>query len=227
MNRLVCVLCLNLLVSSTSATTIIDFLKYQGITYESHRFGVGRDLRESDLGPEITRVKYKFVWDGIHPGKQPDHGPEDAFAASLEIGAPVYQLKEYSSIFRLASRRKGRIVLFEVSRVPNATSGMDYLDLRNLEYLGIISGEDGVTELGAIKGAERINELVVQLAEAPVVRNQGAGPAQHFLAFHFRDGTASLKACSLDFGKLWPDILLPEEFVQAIKDAIPERGREP
>lgn len=193
-NYWICFLFLGPSISNLSATSIIDFLKYQGITYQYYRHGVGRELQNEDLGDEFTKVKYKFVWDGIQPGKQPAHGPDEAFAAHLDIGTSIFTVKGYLPTFRLAARRDGKIILFEASRVPNATKGSDYFDLRNVTYIGINSEEDGVTELAAIKDPERVTDLVWQVMNAPAKGGLGSDGPIYFIAFHFRDGTASARA---------------------------------
>jgi len=203
-----------------SATSIVDFLKYQGITYQNYGHEVGRELQDEDLEEELTKVKFKFVWDGIQPGKQPSYGPEEAYAAHLDIGTPIFTVKGYLPSFRLAARRKGRIILFEASRIPNATKGSDYFDLRNVAYIGINSEEDGVTELATIKDPEHVTDLVWHVMNAPAKGGLGTAGPRYFIAFHFRDGTASVRAFWIESGRLHSDIMLPPEFCEAIKKTI-------
>ena len=202
------------------ATSVIDFLKYQGTTYQNYRHGVGRELRAEDLGDELTSVKFRFVWDGIQAGKQPTYGPEEAYAAHLDIGTPIFTVKGYLPSFRLAARRKGKIILFEASRIPNATKGSDYFDLRNVEYIGVNSEEDAVTELAAIKDPERVNDLVRLVMDSPVEGGLGMAGPRFFIAFHFRDGTASARAFWIEPGRLHSDIMLPREFCEAIEKTM-------
>lgn len=203
-----------------SATSIVDFLKYQGVTYQNYGHEVGRELQDEDLEEELTKVKFKFVWDGIQPGKQPSYGPEEAYVANLDIGTPIFTVKGYLPSFRLAARRNGKIILFESSRIPNATKGSDYFDLRNVAYIGINSEEDGVTELAAIKDPERVADLIWHVMNAPAKGGLGMAGPRYFIAFHFRDGTASSRAFWIESGRLYSDIMLPREFCEAIEETI-------
>lgn len=89
------------------ATTLLDFIVFCGARPERQLVSVGRMLNESDLGVEITRVKFKIVWNGSRSGKQPDRRPDDAFALSLDVGSPIFEVKSCSPWFRLAARQEG------------------------------------------------------------------------------------------------------------------------
>lgn len=111
-----------LLMTSVSAAMVANFLKLGGITYVSAG-RIGRELRNEDLGPEITKVKFKFAWDGDRPAPDPSYGPDEAYAANLDIGTSIYAVKGYATTFRLAARKGGRIYLFEADTNPKARKG--------------------------------------------------------------------------------------------------------
>lgn len=210
---------IGLLVTTVSATSIIDFLKLGGINYVN-RGPIGRELRDEDLGAEITKVKFKFVWDGDRPGTQPSYGPEEAYAASLDIGTSVYALKGYATTFRLAARTSGKIVLFEADNNPKARKGSDLFDLSQVAYIGVNNEQDGVTELAAIKDPTLVANLVRGVLNAPIQNSADHSGLRYFIAFHFRDGTATSRAYWINSGELSRGIMLPPEFATTVKEAL-------
>src|SRR5688500_6815381 len=109
MIRAIVLIAVGLFATPASATSIVNFLNFGGIRY----IGWGRDgreLRDEDLGAEVTKAKFKFAWAaGGRPAPAPAHGPDEAYAATLDVGTSIYAVKGYATTFRLAARSNGRI----------------------------------------------------------------------------------------------------------------------
>jgi hypothetical protein len=124
----------------------------------------------------------------------------------------------------VAARRSDKIVLFEVDENPNAQKASDFLDLKEVAYIGINSEQDGVTEIAVIKDPVIVKELVRKVLDAPLRDNKDHSGPRYFMAFHFRDGTATARAYWLNSGQLFRRIMLPPEFATAARQAL-ERAK--
>lgn len=196
----------------------VDFIKFDGITYLANRNETPPPLAANNLGRVFATVQFKL--DGNVD--DPDYQARDGDAAFLEAGTPVYTVKGYAPHFRLAINQHGSIVLYQADTNPNATHGSDLLDIGNkVQYIGINSGQDGTTELGAIKDQQRVATLVNMVLNAPVdqTRQNQAGE-RYFVAFHLKDG--SLVTCSYwtQSRELSRGIMMPEEFGAAVEQAL-------
>jgi hypothetical protein len=152
----------------------------------------------------------------------PGYRPKDGDAAFLNPGTPLYGVKGYKASFRLAAWEDGRLTLFEADTNPAARVGGDLLDISGrVQYIGINSEQDGVTELGAIRDKAEVDSLVGMVLEAPV--NQQLGDhsgARYFVAFHLSDGTIVARAYWASTGELSRGIVLPQQFRQTIEHAL-------
>ena len=208
--------------SSNTQTTVIDwvnFIRFGGITYLAAPTRAGRPLTEGDLGPVFATVTFKLAGNVQNPG----YHSRDGDAAFLNAGTKVYRVKGYSPTFRLAARENNTVTLYEADTNPHARKGADLLDIGGkVQAIGIVGGQDGVTELGAIKDPKRVTELVTMVLEAPVDQTRQGGNRRYFLAFHLVDGTVVTRAYWLDTGELARGILLPKAFGLAIEAALPK-----
>jgi hypothetical protein len=91
------------------AADYVNFVKLNGITYTADRPAVGRMLGEGDLGPVHATVRCSLR-EKMDPTRS---DPLDGDAAYLDAGSPLYRVRGYRPIFRLAARQDGRLVLFE------------------------------------------------------------------------------------------------------------------
>ena len=206
--------------SSASVIDWVNFVRLGGITYLSPGDRVGRQLTSNDLGPVFATVRFKL--DGtIH---DPAYHAKDGDAAFLDIGTPVYTVKNYLPTFRLAAYMHGQLVLFEADTNPHAHTGTDLLDIAGkVRYIGINSEQDGVTELGAIKDSKRVAVLIEMILQAPVNQSVSSqGNQRYFIALHLLDGTAVVRAYWPDSGELSRGILLPGAFKIAVEQAVPK-----
>jgi hypothetical protein len=132
-------------------------------------------------------------------------------------------VKGYSPTFRLAAQQNNTVTLYEADTNPHARKGADLLDIGGkVQDIGIVSDQDGVTELGAIKDPKRVTALVTMVLEATVDQNRQGGNRRYFIAFHLVDGTVVTRAYWLDTGELARGILLPKAFGLAIEAALPK-----
>ena len=196
----------------------VNFIRFQGITYVAAYSRVGRDLQESDLGPLFASVRFKLSGNITNLG----YRSKDGDAAFLDPGTPVYALKDYSAQFRLAAYQDGQLTLFEADTNPHAKKGGDLLDIAGrVQYIGVNSEQDGVTELGAIKDPQQIANLVDMVLSAPVNQShQNADASRYFIALHLIDGTATVRAYWPKSGELSRGILLPPAFAAAIEGSV-------
>jgi hypothetical protein len=204
------------------AVAIIDwanFVRFNGVIYlGNYDTDTGRSLKEEDLGPVYATVQFRL--DGNV--SDPSYHAKDGDAAFLEPGTPVCVMKGYRLEFRLAARLGDRLVLYEADTNPAAQSGADLLDLAGkVEYIGVNSPQDGVSELGAIKDPQQVAALVAMVLAAPVDQNRRDHAAtMHFIAFHFEDGTTATRAYWPESGELSRGIILPKEFRTAVEQAL-------
>lgn len=201
--------------------TIIDWvnvIKFNGITYQSMYLKLGRTISEEDLGKEYARIQFKLegnVQDASYQLKDGD-------AAFLDAGTPVFTVKGYKPEFRLAAYIDGKLSLYESDTYPKAKTGADLLDLvGKVQYIGVNSAEDGVTELAAIKDPATVTALVDKVLGAPV-DNAANNPSttNMFIVFHLKDGTAVVRMYGMGSNVLSRNIQLPDDFEQAIVHAL-------
>jgi hypothetical protein len=195
-----------------------NFIRFGGISYIAAPARAGRSLTASDLGPVFATVTFRLQGNVHTPG----YHSKDGDAAFLDVGTKVYTVKGYKSTFRLAAQENNDLTLYEADTNPHASKGGDLLDIGGkVQSIGIVSAEDGETQLGAIKDPKQVATLVALILQAPVDQNSQIGNQQYFITFHLVDGTATRRAYWLDTGELVRGILLPKEFGLAIKAALP------
>jgi hypothetical protein len=195
-----------------------NFIRFGGITYIAASVRAGRSLTANDLGPVFATVTFKIQGNVHHPG----YHSKDGDASFLDAGSKVYTVKGYKLTFRLAAQENNTFTLYEADTNLHARKGGDLLDISGkVRSIGIVSAQDGVTELGAIKDPKQVAELVTLILQAPVDQNSQGGNNQYFIALHFADGTVTTRAYWLDTGELVRGILLPKAFGLAIKAALP------
>lgn len=196
----------------------VDLVQWNGITYlPTPPLAAGGSTPA--LGALLGTTKRKLAGNETDPAYHLKNGD----AAILEAGTPMFAVGEYRTTFRIAVTASGRTVIYEADTNPAARSGADLMDLRGLiDYIGV-QGSDGRSELAAIHDAAVISRLVELVLQAPVDQSVGRPQAgtQYFLAFHFRDGTQSLRAYWPSTGELSRGILTRPEFASTILSFLP------
>ena len=200
------------------AADYVNFVKLNGITYTADRPVVGRTLRDGDLGPVHATVRCSLR-EKMDPNRA---DPQDGDAAYLDAGTPVYQVRGYRPTFRLAARQDGQLVIFEADTNPRARVGRDLLDLEGkVRRISVNSQSDGTTELGAITDPKQVAGMVGMLLAGPV--DQWVEPASEqtprLLAFHLRDGTATVRAYDPATRRVQRGIGVPQRFGELVAAA--------
>ena len=140
--------------------------------------------------------------------------PQDGDAAYLEAGSPLYLVRGYRPTFRLAARQDGRLILFEADTNPRARVGRDLLDLEGkVRRISINSRADGRSELGAITDPKQVAAMVRMLHGGPVDQRMQPTSEQHvqLVAFHLRDGTATVRTYDPAERRVERGILVPAD----------------
>jgi hypothetical protein len=195
----------------------VDFIMFNGIMYE-RKFVSLDSLAEEDL-KYYDKTKYKLADNVNELGYQIKNGD----AAYLDEGTPIYSIKEYSPEFRLVAKTGEELLLFEVDTNPNAKTGADLLDIGgNVEYIGINSSVDGITEIASITDEKLVSNLVEMVLNAPVDQDLlSSGGRKLFIVFYLSDGTFVKRSFHPDEGLLSRGILLPDEFWEIIRLFVP------
>src|SRR5262245_63997844 len=91
---------------SAAASTLLDYVTFDGIDYIRWAEEPGRELGREDLGPEFAVVECSFGEDlrGCPYGV-------DASAAFLPAGTRVYEVRGHATALRLAGVWRGRLFL--------------------------------------------------------------------------------------------------------------------
>jgi len=194
----------------------VDFVRLNGIEYVAG--SSSGSMTSNQLGAMVATVHCRMEGSVLDPG----YRPKDGDAAFLNPGTPLYAVTGYKRSFRLAAWQNGRLTLFEADSNPAAGVGGDLLDISGkVQYIGINSEQDGVTELAAIKNRAQVDALVGMVLQAPVNQQlSDHSGARYFVAFHLSDGTAVLRAYWPNTGELSRGIVLPQQFRQGIEQAV-------
>ena len=209
-------------IGSTSLTNIdwVDFIRFNGITY----IRTVQHLPYSEEELEyFDEVQFRVDINIDAPGYQ----IKDGDAAYLDEGTQIYSIKGYSPDFRLVAKTGTELHLFEADTNPKARTGTDLLDIEGkVEYIGINSPVDGITELASITEQDMVFRLVEMVLDSPVDQTSRIyGSQQLFIMFHLRDGTRVNRSFWSDTGKLQRGIMLPDDFWEMIKPYVPENYR--
>jgi hypothetical protein len=193
----------------------VNFVRLNGIEYVAPP-SISSSLQPNQLGPVVATVHCRMDGSVLDPG----YRPKDGDAGFLNPGTPLYAVNAYKPSFRLAARQDGRLTLFEADSNPAARVGGDLLDIsEKVQYIGINSEQDGITELAAIKNG--VDVLVGMVLQAPVNQQlTDHSGARYFVAFHLKDGTTVVRAYWPVTGELSRGIVLPQQFRQAIEQAL-------
>jgi hypothetical protein len=102
------------------ASTLLDYVTFDGIDYIRWAEEPGRQLGREDLGPEFAVVECSFGEDL----RGCPHGV-DASAAFLPAGTRMYAVRGHGTTFRLAAVWRDRIFLYQAWRNPRAKVATD------------------------------------------------------------------------------------------------------
>ncbi len=197
-----------------------DVIRFEGITYQAADSGVGRLLKEEDLGPKFAKVKHRLQ-DNVN---EPAYIIKNGDAGYLDPGTPVYEMKGYDTSFRLVAYDGKALKLYEVVSNMRAAEVSDYLDIEGkVRHIGVYGDFDGTRKLGVIREPEKVRYLVSTIMEAPLEVEPGSIPEDgrvYFLAFHLEDGTATVQTYYADRGMMYMGISLPKKAQQTIERSV-------
>lgn len=198
----------------------VDFIQFGGIHYLAQGMRGSSQpglIREEGLGTVYSTVKFKVAGNVSDPGYQ----IKDGDAAFLDVGTKLYTVKGYQPWFRLAAHSHGSIILYEVDRNPKAKRGADLLDVDGkIQYIGVNSEQDSVTELARIKDRQEIVTLSAMIKNAPISTRRSNQMATYFLALHLVDGTTCTRQYWADPDNLFGYLTMPKAFQTAIERAV-------
>lgn len=197
----------------------VDFIKFNDITYHADGYNYDNSLSFDDLGPQFDTVNFK-VADNVHTTR---YSTKNGDAAYLEKGTPVYTINGYAPEFRLAVMENYRVKIYEASQNPKAKIGADLLDIRNkVSYISINSETDNLTVLAKIEDQAIVDRMVEMILAAGLKDRDGSEYQgdRCFIALHLLDGTVVNRPYWIETGVLAPNIFLPEEFADHVRDAL-------
>ena len=173
-----------------AASTILDYITFDGIDYIRWAEEPGRALTRDDLGMEFAVIECSFGEDlrGCPFGV-------DASAAFLPAGTRIHAVRGHATSFRLAALWKDRIFLYQAWRNPRAKTGGDLWALagkvRRIEVqLGQPVGDTARMPI-AIEQPDSLGSVLAIIARAPTRREQphAYGEPCYWLTFWLTDGT--------------------------------------
>src|SRR5262249_17305424 len=106
--------------AAVGASTLLDYVTFDGIDYIRWAEEPGRELGRDDLGAEFAVVECSF-------GEDLQRCPYgiDAGAAFLPSGTRMYAVRGHATTFRLAAVWRDRIFLYQAWRNPRAKVATD------------------------------------------------------------------------------------------------------
>lgn len=200
----------------------VNFVQLNGITYLAFAHA---GPNAPALGSQVGVTKRKLADNETDPS----YRLQDGDAAFLEAGTPIFALAGYRSTFRVAATLGGALTIYEADTNPKASTGADLMDLAGkVDYIAIESTQDN-SELAAIRDPAAVGRLVDIIQGSPVDQTlqPPADATQYSIAFHFRDGTQSLRAWWPSSGELSRGIITSSEFGQIMLAALPPLQPEP
>jgi hypothetical protein len=199
------------LAGGAEATTLLDYITFDGIDYIRWAEEPGRPLTRDDLGPEFGAIECSFGEDV----RRCSYGV-DASAAFLPSGTRVHAVRGHSTEFRLAALWKDRIFLYQAWRNPRAKLGADlYAIGGKVRAVEVQRGEDLLPAAGrAVPVAARDADAVVDMILRSGVRKAVPHPLsepRYWLTLWLADGTSVSRPYFRDTSELMGGVALPTE----------------
>ena len=198
---------------SAGASTILDYITFDGIDYIRWPEEPGRGLAQSDLGLEFAVIECSFGEDlrGCPFGV-------DASAAFLPAGTRVYAVRGHATSFRLAAVWQDRIFLYQAWQNPRAKTGGDLFAIAG--KVRSIDVQRGVPLAGAartpavISSPADVETLVGMIVRGATRRPRAPayGETRYWLTFWLTDGTTLERPYFPEAGELMGGVLVPPEF---------------
>ena len=204
--------------TGAGATTLLDYITFDGIDYIRWADEPGRPLTRDDLGPEFGVIECSFGEDT----RSCPYGV-DASAAFLPSATRVFAVRGHRTNFRLAAIWKDRIFLYQAWRNPRAKVGGELYALSGkVRAIDVQRGQpppSAARSPATIGTARDVEGLVEMLVRSPVQRPQAHafGEPRYWLTFWLTDGTTLERAYFVETRELMGGIVLPAEFTPILE----------
>ena len=207
-----------------AASTLLDYVTFDGIDYIRLAEEPGRSLAPGDLGLEFAVIECSFSEDlrGCPYGI-------DASAAFLPAGTRMFSVRGHATNFRLAAVWKDRVFLYQAWRNPRAKVGGDLFDITGkVRAIDVQRGEPtpGIARKPAatITSGPEVAALVEMIVRGPTRRPQAhaVGERRYWLTFWLTDGTMLDRPYFPETGELMGGVSLPGEFRDILERLLGE-----
>lgn len=211
----------------------IDFVRFDGAVYlssvylaDDHPSVHYRPLDARELGPVVGRVVTDRI-DPTDPNAYPDEpcswDSPDGTAPRLAVGDEIYAVRGYATSFRLAARRDGELVSYQVWCNDRAKVGADLFDIHaRVERISVTGDLSESSGWAVIEDPATVAGLVAMLLAGRFVPEELAStaPVTHQLILHLDDGT-TFRASAAPGEFLWGlgVIAVPAAFAEALDRA--------
>jgi hypothetical protein len=205
------------------ASTLLDYVTFDGIDYIRWAEEPGRELGREDLGSEFAVVECSFGEDlrGCPYGV-------DASAAFLPAGTRMHAVRGHATTFRLAAVWRDRIFLYQAWRNPRAKVATDLYDIANkVRGIDVRLGEPPLAAGGspaAITAPSDREALVEMIARGTARRPQAheAGEPRYWLTFWLSDGTTLSRVFFRETHELMGGVVVSGDFTRIIERYLGE-----
>jgi len=212
-------------VAFADATTLLDYITFDGIDYIRFADEPGRPLTRGDLGPEFAIIECSFGEDtrGCPYGV-------DAAAAFMPSGTRVYAIRGYPTNFRLAAVWKDRIFLYQAWRNPRAKVGADLYDIvGKVRAIDVQRGEPPLAasaKPAAITSSVDVAALVEMIATGAVRPPKGHAVAEprYWLTLWLADGTTLGRIYFPESRELMGGVSVAGEFARILEHYLGPRS---
>ena len=180
----------------------VDFIRFNGAVYlstayfEDSSLAPATPLAPEDLGPVVGQVVTNWVDanDEInYPNEPCSWDTPDGTAPRLAPGDDIYAVRGYATTFRLAARREGELVAYQVWCSDAAYVGADLFDIYDrVHRISVTADLSESSGFAIIEDRATVVRLVGMLLEGQVIPEElsSMAPVTHQLIFHLDDGTA-------------------------------------
>jgi hypothetical protein len=208
---------------SAAASTLLDYVTFDGIDYIRWAEEPGRELGREDLGLEFAVVECSFGEDlrGCPYGV-------DASAAFLPAGTRMYAVRGHATTFRLAAVWRDRIFLYQAWRNPRAKVATDLYDIADkVRGIDVRRGEPPLAAgraPAAITAPRDREALVEMIARGTARRPQAheAGEPRYWLTFWLSDGTTLSRVYFRETHELMGGVVVSGDFTRIIERYLGE-----
>ena len=212
-------------VAGADATTLLDYITFDGIDYIRFADEPGRPLTRGDLGPEFAIIECSFGEDT----RSCPYGV-DAAAAFLPSNTRVYAVRGYPTNFRLAAVWKDRIFLYQAWRNPRAKVGADLYDIvGRVRAIDVQRGEPplvATTRPAAVTSSLDVVALVEMIATGAVraPKVHAVAEPRYWLTLWLTDGTTLGRIYFPETGELMGGVSVPAEFARVLERYLGPRA---